>query len=200
MTDDPLSASQEPPTTVIARLDELIAQALYRDDGEGLPPSSRLYRCRVCSTGWIDGGTFSSAPRHDPVCPVPALVTSLRALIREEPPTPPAYPPLLHELGAPSPWQPIQDKPLQAALGKLAEELAEAGAAVARCLIQGLDECEPVTKVPNRVWLENELADVQAAAAIVMTHYELDQKRMLVRQIRKMEHLTEWRRMLTEVI
>ncbi len=108
------------------------------------------------------------------------------------------YPPLLHELGAPSPWQPIQDKPLQAALGKLAEELAEAGAAVARCLIQGLEDCEPVTKVPNRVWLENELADVSAAMRIVATHYGLDVQRMLAREHRKYEHLSQWRRMLTE--
>jgi len=77
-------------------------------------------------------------------------------------------------------------------LGKLAEELAEAGAAVARCLIQGIDEAEPVTGVVNRQWLENELADVIANIGLVIDHFLLDDVRMEARSHRKAQHLRQW--------
>ena len=48
-----------------------------------------------------------------------------------------------------NPWQPERDPIRLAILGKLLEELAEAQAIVARCIIQGIDESEPVTGVHN---------------------------------------------------
>jgi NTP pyrophosphatase (non-canonical NTP hydrolase) len=66
-------------------------------------------------------------------------------------------------------------------LGKLAEELNEAGSAVARCLIQGIEESEPVTRKSNREWLEDELADVMANIDLVAAHFGLDLQRMRAR-------------------
>jgi hypothetical protein len=93
-----------------------------------------------------------------------------------------------------NPWVPMS-KPIDVKhLGKLAEELNEAGAAVARCLIQGITESEPITLKPNRQWLEEELADVAANIELVITHFGLD--RMLARRERKMKHLRAWHAML----
>ena len=66
------------------------------------------------------------------------------------------------ELRDANPWHPMSDAVDLKHLGKLAEELSEAGAAVARCIIQGIDEKEPVTGKINREWLQDELADVIA--------------------------------------
>lgn len=116
-------------------------------------------------------------------------------------------------------WQPIDMKHF----GKLSEELGELQAAVARCLIQGIMECEPVTSKPNKQWLEEEIADVEAGAALIMgrynikefeyvrqaiadlvfcaeavtAHFNLNRKVMGFRQIRKEEMLREWHGMLT---
>jgi hypothetical protein len=66
-----------------------------------------------------------------------------------------------------NPWQPITDKKHLKVLGKFLEELGEAASATARCLIQGIDEAQPVTGKVNRVWLEEEIADVFATAHLV---------------------------------
>lgn len=96
----------------------------------------------------------------------------------------------------PSPWQPEQDKLRLALLGKLAEELNEAGAIVARCIIQGIDESEPMTRRLNKWALENELADVQATTNLVVQHFFLDRERMATRVARKIQHLTGWHKLL----
>lgn len=72
-----------------------------------------------------------------------------------------------------SPWHPMSDAVDLKHLGKLAEELSEAGAAVARCIIQGIDEAEPVTGKINRQWLQDELADVQANIGLVIERFKL---------------------------
>jgi hypothetical protein len=95
-----------------------------------------------------------------------------------------------------NPWVPMSDPLDVKHLGKLAEELNEAGAAVARCLIQGITESEPVTHKPNREWLEDELADVLANIELVTAHFGLDRVRMLERRERKMRHLRGWHTML----
>lgn len=95
-----------------------------------------------------------------------------------------------------NPWQPMS-RPIDLKhLGKLGEELCEAGSAVARCIIQGIDECEPVTRKPNRVWLEDELADVLANVELVVQHFGLDATRMLARGLEKKRHLKAWHSML----
>lgn len=95
-----------------------------------------------------------------------------------------------------NPWTPMS-KPIDVKhLGKLAEELGEASSAVARCLIQGIEESEPVTHKPNRQWLEDELADVIANIDLVAAHFSLDTYRMNERAERKKEHLHRWHLML----
>lgn len=97
-----------------------------------------------------------------------------------------------------NPWTPMS-KPIDLKhLGKLAEELGEATAAVSRCLIQGIDEAEPVTDKPNRVWLEDELADVVANIDLVIVHFGLDADRMFERMERKKIHLRGWHSMLDD--
>lgn len=97
-----------------------------------------------------------------------------------------------------NPWRPMS-KPIDVKhLGKLAEELAEAGSAVARCLIQGIDEAEPITSKLNRAWLEDELADVLANIDLVSIHFNLDTKRMQDRAERKKTHLRGWHSMLED--
>lgn len=95
----------------------------------------------------------------------------------------------------PNPWTPITDLVLLKHLGKLNEELAECSSAVSRCIIQGVDECEPSTGVCNREWLEKEIADVIANVTLVMEHLNLDQGAIDKRVIFKREHLKRWHSM-----
>lgn len=95
-----------------------------------------------------------------------------------------------------NPWRPMSDPLDLKHLGKLAEELNEAGSAVARCIIQGIDECEPITRKQNREWLEDELADVIANIDLVTAHFQLAVERMRLRSERKKEHLRGWHSML----
>lgn len=62
-------------------------------------------------------------------------------------------------------WLPESRTVIHQALGKAAEESAELSKILSRCLIQGLDACEPVTGKPNIVSLAEELADMDAAIA-----------------------------------
>lgn len=94
-----------------------------------------------------------------------------------------------------TPWHPMSNPVDVKHLGKLAEELGELSAAVARCLIQGIDECEPVTGKPNREWLEDELADVFAGMQLVVPHFGLNVQRIEERIDRKMTRLRNWHEM-----
>ncbi|ODM71709.1 hypothetical protein [Bradyrhizobium elkanii] len=99
-------------------------------------------------------------------------------------------------LGKANPWHPMT-KPIDLKhLGKFGEELGECGAAVARCIIQGIDECEPVTGKSNREWLEDEIADITANMALVTEHFALDEARIFRRVLKKMEHLRGWHQQL----
>lgn len=97
-----------------------------------------------------------------------------------------------------NPWRPMSVPIDLKHLGKLGEELGEAVSAVNRCIIQGIDECEPITKKPNKEWLEDELADVRANIELVVAHFGLDEARMAVRVARKKEHLRGWHSMLDD--
>lgn len=94
-----------------------------------------------------------------------------------------------------NPWHPITDPVDLKHLGKLAEELNECGAAVARVIIQGLDEAEPVTGKVNRDWLEDEIADVMANISLVIERFDLDTGKMNARSARKMSQLRIWHEM-----
>lgn len=98
----------------------------------------------------------------------------------------------------PNPWRPMS-RPIDLKhLGKLAEELGEASAATARCIIQGIDEREPVTGKLNREWLEDELADVAANICLVGLHFGLDRDRVMARCQRKIDQLRAWHEMLAD--
>lgn len=97
---------------------------------------------------------------------------------------------------APSNWRPETDLVRLAVLGKLAEELAEAGAIVARCIIQGIDQNEPETGLPNIIALQRELADVEAAIRHAVDHFKLDGFDMVRRSEMKYEHKRQWHEML----
>jgi NTP pyrophosphatase (non-canonical NTP hydrolase) len=94
-----------------------------------------------------------------------------------------------------NPWHPMTDAVAVKHLGNLAEELGEAQSAVARCIIQGIDECEPVTKKINREWLEDEIADVIANIELTIAHFKLDITRIHKRTDKKKVHLQTWHRM-----
>ena len=94
-----------------------------------------------------------------------------------------------------SPWQPMTSALDIKHLGKLLEELNETGAAAARCLIQGINEAEPVTGVINRQWLEDEMADVQACILLVVQHFGLNRICMTRRMAKKMKHLKAWHKL-----
>ena len=92
----------------------------------------------------------------------------------------------------PQPWVPENDPLRIALLGKLIEELNECGAIAARCLIQGIDEREPVTGVVNRHALEKELADVFAQAGASILRLGLDEPSIKVRLQKKTEFTGQW--------
>ena len=83
-------------------------------------------------------------------------------------------------------------------LGKLGEEVNELGSAISRCIIQGINEAEPITHKVNRRWLEDEIADVYANLVLVIDHFGLDTVHIRTRMTRKQEHLKGWHSMLDE--
>lgn len=93
-----------------------------------------------------------------------------------------------------SPWKPEPDLLIHQALGKACEEASELANILARCLIQGLNESEPVTGKPNRKSLFEEIADVDAAIQwlreLVNDEYDGD------RADRKLNGFRRWQRML----
>ena len=106
---------------------------------------------------------------------------------------------IFSKMNPPSPWQPENGKVNLAVLGKLGEELCELGAAINRCIIQGVDEKHPVTGKPNKEWLEDEVADVGAGLEIIISHFNLDMGRMDERYEMKKEHKLAWHKLIKEV-
>lgn len=95
----------------------------------------------------------------------------------------------------PNPWTPISDPIDLKHLGKFSEELSECGSAVARCVIQGIDEREPSTGEPNRDWLTKEIADVLCNAELVVERFGLNRDFIAERVAFKREHLQRWHAM-----
>jgi hypothetical protein len=91
-----------------------------------------------------------------------------------------------------SPWEPDTNPANLRPLGKCIEEVCEAGAILARCIIQGIEESEPVTGKPNRQAVEEEVADVQATSEILIEHFGLDRTRIAVRAMEKKAGLKAW--------
>ena len=95
-------------------------------------------------------------------------------------------------LKLPNPWHPMTDPVDVKNLGKLSEEAAELAQVASRCLIQGIDECHPTTGVPNREWLENEIADVRAGMRLAVQRFGLNSKRIEERVQAKKMQLKIW--------
>lgn len=93
---------------------------------------------------------------------------------------------------ASSNWQPIQEKYLLAALGKLGEEASELSSAIFRCIIQGLNEKEPVTGKVNRIWLEEEIADTLAMIDLLFNTIYLDKAAIKIRRQKKLLYKATW--------
>lgn len=91
-----------------------------------------------------------------------------------------------------SPWHPIADPKEVKVLAKLGEEANELGSAVCRCIMQGVDECHPVTDKSNRTWLEDEIADVLLCIEEVRTKYCLDPERITARMACKRPAFRRW--------
>ena len=98
-----------------------------------------------------------------------------------------------------SPWKPITDPIMLATLGKTLEELGELTAAISRCIIQGVEEKEPVTGKPNLEWLAEEIADVIATLELTMERTGITRDQIMPRVDNKVARLVEWRQMLREM-
>jgi len=98
-----------------------------------------------------------------------------------------------------NPWHPEKDANALKHLGKLAEESSELTSACARCIIQGIDEREPVTGKLNRDWLRDEIADVLANIHLVRVRFgmfsDADAHAINERAERKISHLARWHAM-----
>ena len=95
-----------------------------------------------------------------------------------------------------SPWRPDTDLMHLALLGKLAEEANELGAILARCIIQGINEREPVTGKPNAVALENEMGDVLAGIRLATSRLGLNESRIAERAAAKQVYLSGWHKQI----
>ena len=98
----------------------------------------------------------------------------------------------------PSKWIPMTNLVDLAHLGKLGEECGELIAIVSRCIIQGIDECDPETGVPNRVSLMKEIADVKAMSELAEERFNLDKVEIEARKERKKAMKRDWHKMIEE--
>lgn len=97
-----------------------------------------------------------------------------------------------------NPWIPMT-RPIDLKyLGKFSEELGECQSAVARCIIQGIGECEPITLKSNKIWLQEEIADVLANIELVVGHFGLDKAFMVKKAKKKVKQLRSWHEMLAD--
>lgn len=82
------------------------------------------------------------------------------------------------------------------ALSGLVSSLGDTIAAVARVFIQGVAECEPVSKMPNRLRIECAFSRLMLRISVVGTKFNLDHERMNERVEFKKRHLRAWHQML----
>lgn len=115
---------------------------------------------------------------HNPVCSLHGLVTADN------------YIP--HAFGV-SPWHPMSDTVDLKTMGKAMEELGECIAAISRCIIQGIDELEPVTGKCNRDWLQEEMADVYANFMLIEARFNVMASTRRIE--RKMADLRAWHKL-----
>lgn len=89
-----------------------------------------------------------------------------------------------------SDWIPEQNAVRLAVISKLQEETAELQTALARCVAQGIDGWNAKEGRTNRVWVEEEMADVRAMLHLMTEKFDLriDHTRMM----EKLNHKREW--------
>lgn len=92
-----------------------------------------------------------------------------------------------------NPWHPMNNPIDLKTIGKAIEELGECASALARAMIQGIDEKEPATGKVNRQWVEDEMADVEANFILLKERFDLHLSE--VRIVRKLRHLRQWHSM-----
>lgn len=91
-----------------------------------------------------------------------------------------------------NPWNPTKNTKEIKVLGKLGEETGELSSAASRCIIQGIENVEPVTKKSNQEWLEDEIADVLACTELAIEKLGLNKEKILARMAEKKYHLNSW--------
>lgn len=96
----------------------------------------------------------------------------------------------------PHKWVPETDPVRCALLLKFSEEAGELVAAISRCLMQGIDEREPVTGKLNREWLEDEMADVLGLLELTTQVEFLNRSRIAERAQKKRAMKLDWLKML----
>lgn len=74
----------------------------------------------------------------------------------------------------------------------LAKRLGASGAAVSRCIIQGIEEREPVIGRINRDWLEDTISALLAVIDATIRQFRLDEPAIAVRVEKKKRHLKQW--------
>lgn len=94
-------------------------------------------------------------------------------------------------------WEPITNPLLIAMIGKTIEELSELSGALARMLIQGINELEPESKNgkpprSNKQIVEDEIADVYAKMHTLTIELGLDVNNINQRMLRKQRFSRSW--------
>ena len=84
-----------------------------------------------------------------------------------------------------------------AGISEVLVALARCSTAVARCIIQGIDESHPVTKRPNKIWLDWAMNDVVALGYGMLYHQvPSDTTHVPKRIIEKVEHKQAWHELI----
>lgn len=90
------------------------------------------------------------------------------------------------------PWNPHTDFQTLRYLLKTVEESSELSKACIRALMQGLHEINPSSGETNISHIEEEIADNLAMCNLCMTHFNLDEKRIVTRIDAKQSFLVPW--------
>lgn len=91
-----------------------------------------------------------------------------------------------------SPWMPDTNPLNLAVLGKAVEEGGEVTTACGRCIIQGIEESEPVSLKPNRKMLSDEIADSFATCGWLIDYFGLDRAYIEARAAAKRKGFERW--------
>lgn len=98
------------------------------------------------------------------------------------------------KMGEPSPWRPEKNQTLLALLGKASEEAAELINILCRAIIQGIEEKDPKTDVPNIIAIQDEVADMEAQLMLLKEYLDLNRKYIAERANAKFQHKDKWLR------